>query len=133
MYADYKYYTDTYLAGRDPVIVKETDFNFFERSAEKEVNNRTYGRIQKRPDLITDDVKNCVCALTEFLFKCDTLDESSFQNGGGRLVSYSNDGDSGSFDLSQSDFVSDQARQKKISGLVSFYLSGTGLLYRGVC
>lgn len=133
MYADYEYYTGIYLAGRDPTIKNEKDFVFFERSAENEINNHTFGRILKRPDLITDDVQNCVCAVTEFLFKCNTLDDDSFQNGGGQLVSYSNDGDSGSYDLSQSDFVSGQARQKKISSLVSFYLSGTGLLYRGVC
>lgn len=132
MYADFRYYTDEYLLGRIPAISDEKDFNFFERSAEKEINNRTYGRIAKNPDLLSDDVKRCACAVTEFLYKCGSLDDENYQTGGGQLVSYSNDGDSGSYDISQSDYISGQARKKKIDSLVSFYLSGTGLLYRGV-
>ena len=131
MYADYQYYVTDYLLGRDPEIT-ETDFPFFERLAEKEVNNRTYGRIVADQTVLTDDVKNCICAVTEFLWEANSLDKDNFANGGGQLVSYSNDGDSGSYDLSQSDYSSLAARQTKISSLVSFYLSGTGLLYRGV-
>lgn len=132
MYADYQYYTNDYLLGRNPVISDEKDFKFFERSAEKEIDNRTFVRIANDPDLLSDDVKSCTCAVTEFLYKCDTLDDENYQTGGGQLVSYSNDGDSGSYDISQSDYISGQARKKKIDSLVSFYLSGTGLLYRGV-
>lgn len=132
MYADYRYYTDEYLLGRTPVISNEKDFEFFERLAEKEIDNRTFRRIAKDPEFLTGDVKDCTCAVTEFLYKCNTLDDKNYQTGGGQLVSYSNDGDSGSYDISQSDYVSGQARQKKIGSLVSFYLSGTGLLYRGV-
>lgn len=133
MYADYKYYTEEYLLGRDLVITEEKDFAFFERDAEKEINNRTFGRITKDPSLVTEDVKNGVCAVAEFLYKCDSLDKNSLENGGGQLVSYSNDGDSGSYDFAGSAYGSEQSRQEKISSLVSFYLSGTGLLYRGVC
>lgn len=132
MYADYQYYTNDYLLGRDPAISSENDFKFFERSAEKEINNRTYGRIVSDPLLITEDVKNCVCAVAEFLYKCSDLDDKNYQNGGGQLVSYSNDGDSGSYDNSRSDYTDGQSRKKKVSSIVSFYLSGTGLLYRGV-
>lgn len=132
MYVDYQYYVDEYLLGREPAISSEEDFRFFERSAEKEINNRTFYRIAKAPDFLTEDVKNCICAIAEFLYKCSKLDDENYQNGGGQLVSYSNDGDSGSYDISQSDYADGQSRQKKISGLVSFYLSGTGLLYRGV-
>ena len=132
MYADYQYYTNDYLLGRDPAISSENDFKFFERSAEKEINNRTYGRIVSDPLLLTEDVKNCVCAVAEFLYKCSDLDDKNYQNGGGRLVSYSNDGDSGSYDTSRSDYADGQSRKKKVSSIVSFYLSGTGLLYRGV-
>lgn len=132
MYADYRYYTEEYLLGREPVITSEKDFDFFERSAEKEVNNRTFGRIAKDQAFLSEDVKNCVCAIAEFLYRCSNLDERNYQNGGGQLVSYSNDGDSGSYDISESDYLSEQSRQKKVSNLISFYLSGTGLLYRGV-
>lgn len=132
MYADYQYYKNDYLLGRNPVIHDEKDFDFFERMAEKEINNQTFGRITDDSTLLSDDVKNCICAVTEFLYKCDALDGENYQTGGGQLVSYSNDGDSGSYDVSQSDYISGKARKKKIDSLVSFYLSGTGLLYRGV-
>lgn len=132
MYVDYQYYVDKYLLGRDPVISDQDDFAFFEREAEKAVNNRTFYRIMKDPNLLTEDVKICICAVTEFLYKCSDLDDRNYQNGGGQLVSYSNDGDSGSYDISRSDYADGASRQKKISSLVSFYLSGTGLLYRGV-
>lgn len=131
MYADFQYYTDEYLLGRAPVI-NGKDFDFFSRLAEKEINNRTFGRIKTNPCLLTDDVKSCVCAVAEFLYKCDSLDESNFQNGGGQLVSYNNDGESATFDLSKTVYASEQSKQTKISSLISFYLSGTGLLYRGV-
>lgn len=132
MYADYQYYTCNFLHGHNPVVSNEKDFAFYEMIAEKEINNRTFGRIINNPNLLNDDVKNCACAVTEFLFKCSNLDEINFKNGGGQLVSYSNDGDSGSYDMSQSVYASEQSRQNKINNLVSFYLSGTGLLYRGV-
>lgn len=132
MYADYQYYKNDYLLGRNPVIHDENDFDFFERMAEKEINNQTFGRITKDPAFLSADVRNCTCAVTEFLYKCDTLDDKNYQTGGGQLVSFSNDGDSGAYDVSQSDYISKQAREKKINSLVSFYLSGTGLLYRGV-
>lgn len=132
MYVDYQYYVDKYLLGRDPVIADQNDFAFFERQAGKEVDNRTFCRIAKNPDLLTEDVKTCICAVTEFLYRCSDLDDRNYQNGGGQLVSYSNDGDSGSYDISQSDYATGASRQNKVSSLVSFYLSGTGLLYRGV-
>lgn len=131
MYVDYQYYVTDYLLGRKPEIA-ETDFPFFERLAEKEVDNRTYGRIATDQTLLTEGVKNCICAVTEFLWEADSLDKDNFANGGGQLVSYSNDGDSGSYDMSQSVYASQEARQTKINSLVSFYLSGTGLLYKGV-
>ena len=70
MYADYKYYTEEYLLGRDPVITEEKDFAFFEREAEKEINNRTFGRITKDPSLVTEEVKNGVCAVDGEEYGC---------------------------------------------------------------
>ena len=116
MYVDYQYYVTDYLLGRKPEIAK-TDFPFFERLAEKEVDNRTYGRIVTDQTLLTEGVKNCICAVTEFLWEADSLDKDNFANGGGQLVSYSNDGDSGSYDMSRSVYASQEARQTKINSL----------------
>lgn len=130
MYVDYAYYEKTYMSGRQPLVSKE-DFPFFEKQAEREVDNRTFDRIRKDPQLITNDVKDCVCSVTDFCFKAESLDERAYQNGGALLSSYNNDGESGTFDLSQSVYT-EQGRKGKIDSLVSFYLSGTGLLYRGI-
>ena len=50
---------------------------------------------------------------------------------GGVLQSYSNDGESGTFDLSQSTFT-EEGKQKKTREIIYRYLGHTGLLYQGV-
>lgn len=50
---------------------------------------------------------------------------------GGVLQSYSNDGESGTFDLSQSTFT-EGGKAKKIREIIHRHLGNTGLLYRGV-
>lgn len=129
-YADYGYYKDSYLMGQDPAVA-EKDFPFWEKQAGRELDAVTFQRLKKRPELVNDDVRDCVCAVAEVLYKADQVSNQSWEAGAaGPLTSYSNDGESGTFDLSQSEYTAD-GKKKKISSLISSYLGHTGLLYRG--
>ena len=129
-YADYEYYQTGYLLGQDPVI-QEKDFPFWEKQAEREIDAVTFQRLKKNPGLIDGNVQDCICAVAEALYKADKLAGQSWQSGAaGPLTSYSHDGESGTYDLSQSEYTED-GKKKKISSVVSSYLGHTGLLYRG--
>lgn len=130
-YADYSYYETGYLLGRSPVVSEE-DFPFFEKQAEKELDKYTFGRLRADESLVSDDVKDCACAITELLYKADKASSAADSNElYGPLVSWSNDGESGSVDLSNSVYTS-TGKQAEIRRLVFLYLGNTGLLYRGV-
>ena len=79
---------------------------------------------------ITDDVKDCACELVELLYQADKNTQQAAEQGG-VLQSYSNDGESGTFDLSQSIFT-EEGKQKKVKEIIYRYLGNTGLLYQGV-
>ena len=53
------------------------------------------------------------------------------EQGGGILSSYSNDGQSGTFDLSQSPYT-EEGKKRKTQEIIYKYLGNTGLLYRGM-
>lgn len=129
MFATYKFYTSEYLMGRSPSI-PEADFPFWESEAELEINARTFGRLQKDKRLLNDQVKKCACAVAELLYKADKMDNQN--SGAGPLVSYSNDGESGTFDLSES-VLTESGRRAKITDICRKYLLRTGLLYAGIC
>ena len=133
MYVNYSYYLDTYLAYRDP-IVEEKDFYYWERQAERELDHVTFDRIRKDKSLINENVMDCLCELTEYLFKQSKYVQAISSDGSvGNLDSYSNDGESASFDLSgQKEMYSEQVRQRKVFDIINKYLSRTGLLYRGL-
>lgn len=131
MYAKYSYYENKYLLGREP-SVSEEDFEFFEKAAAREVNRYTHGRLKANSDLVTDDVRDCVCAITEVLYQSDKISKSAAEQGiAGVLTSYSNDGQSGTYDVSQSIYT-ETGKQKEIKRLIYLHLSDTGLLYAGV-
>lgn len=130
-YADYSYYGTNYLLGRSPVV-PENDFPFLEKQAEKEMDKYTFGRLRADESLVSDDVKDCACAITELLYKADKASSAADSNGlYGPLASWSNDGESGSVDLSNSVYTS-TGKQAEIRRLVFLYLGNTGLLYQGV-
>ena len=130
-YADYSFYQDEYRAGMDPVITDEGVFSFWEKKARKEIDLVTFNRIHKL-DSPPFPVKECVCELAELLYRADTLDSQDLSNGAaGPLTSYSNDGQSGSYDLSQSLYTVD-GRKKEINRIIRLYLLHTGLMYKGV-
>lgn len=129
MYVNYGYYESKYLCDREPVV-PEDDFRFWERQAVRVVDQCTFGRLLSNSDLVTNDVKECVCELTELLYQADKAAQQAAAQGG-MLQSYSNDGESGTFDLSQSTFTED-GKVKKAREIIRRYLGNTGLLYRGV-
>lgn len=132
MYTDYSYYTGEYLANsRDPTV-SEDAFRYWEKQAGQEINKYTYGTLKVHPERICDEVKECACELAEFLYQADSVSQQALERGGaGLLASYSNDGESGTFDLSRSAFT-EEGKIKKIREIIYKHLSYTGLLYAGV-
>ncbi len=129
MYVNYGYYESKYLLGREPTV-PEDDFMFWEKQTERVLNQHTFGRLTADMGLLTDEVKDCACELAELLYQADKSAQQAAAQGG-VLQSYSNDGESGTFDLSQSTFT-EEGKTKKISEIIHRYLGNTGLLYRGV-
>ena len=129
MYASYNYYESGYLMGRDPKL-SEDEFPLWEKQAERVLNQYTFSRLVSNFGLITDEVKDCTCELAELLYQADKSAQQAADQGG-VLQSYSNDGESGTFDLSQSTFT-EEGKQKKIREIIYRYLGNTGLLYSGV-
>lgn len=130
-YTDYSYYVEYYLLWRSPAVSEE-DFPFWEKQAEKELDKYTFGRLRADESLISDDVKDCACAIAELLYKSDKASFSADSRGlAGPLVSWSNDGESGSIDLSNSVYTA-TGKQSEIRRLVFLHLGNTGLLYQGV-
>ena len=129
MYASYNYYESGYLMGRDPKL-SEDEFPLWEKQAERVLNQYTFSRLVSNFGLITDEVKDCTCELAELLYQADKSAQQAAEQGG-VLQSYSTDGESGTFDLSQSTFT-EEGKQKKIREIIYRYLGNTGLLYSGV-
>lgn len=131
MYADYEYYISEYLLGRSPEV-PENDFSFWEKQARTEIDRFTFGRVAADRTLVTEPIKDCCCELAELLYQANQIVQQSAQSGGaGPLSSYSNDGQSGTFDLSQSVYT-ETGRRKKAQEIIYRYLAHTGLLYAGV-
>ena len=130
LYASYMYYAN--YTGRDTPLIGEDAWNYWERQAEGEVDRHTFGRLKKDPALVSDAVRNCVCEIAELLYKAEELAEQARQAGAaGPLSSYSNDGESGTYDLSQSVYT-EEGKGRKIQEIVYRYLAFTGLMYAGV-
>lgn len=130
MYADYEYYTESFLFGRDEVV-PDDDWEFFEKQARYEIDLLTHNRIASL-DEIPEAVKDCTCAVTELLYNADQQAKTYKAQGlAGPLASWSNDGQSGSVDLGQSAFT-ETGKRRETYRLALRYLSGTGLLYAGV-
>lgn len=131
-YVDNSYYMKDYLLGKVAVL-PEDSFSFWEKQAEREIDRFTFGRLKGNPDLVTDEVRDCVCAVAELLYKAEAVAESTLSEGvAGALTSYSNDGQSATYDVSQSVYT-EAGKKAEIKRLVYLYLENTGLLYQGVC
>lgn len=131
MYVDYAYYTSEYLLGREPAV-PEKEFPFWEKQAREVIDMYTFGRLTVDSSLISDKVKDCACAITELLYKANSVSEQALKEGApGPLASYSNDGESGSFDLKESIYT-ESGKKAEARRLVYQYIGNTGLLYSGL-
>lgn len=128
-YVTRDYYISGYLQGRSPAV-PDTDFPFWEKQAERIIDSHTFDRIKANNNLLTEDVKNCTCELTELLYRADEASQSA-SGYGGPLSSYSNDGESGTIDLSRSVYT-EEGKRNKCREIICRYLGNTPLLYQGV-
>lgn len=128
-YVTRDYYISGYLQGRSPAV-SEAEFVFWAKQAERVVDKYTFDRIKTDKSLVTDDVKDCICELTELLYRADKASQSTSDHGG-PLSSYSNDGESGTIDLSRSIYTED-GKNNKCREIIGRYLGNTLLLYQGV-
>lgn len=128
MYADYEFYTSEYLLGKTLVVPEET-FLYWEREARAQVDRYTFGRVKSMSEP-PEEIKLCTCAVAEVLYQADSVSHQALEQGG-PIASYSNDGESASFDLSRSEWTP-EGKAKKIREIIYRYLAGTGLLYSGI-
>lgn len=116
-WADYEYYLDAYLGGKDPLIPAQ-DFYFWARNAAAHIMAFT-GTLPE----IDDTVKLCCCEVAELLWRHD-------HNTGADGVTSERTGD-----LSVT-YDSGEARasvlSRRVRGCVYKYFADTGLLYRGL-
>lgn len=134
-YADYEYYTTTYLG----TAIKEDDFPRLALRASSFLDYYTQGRAAKNSDL--DALKMACCAVAEQYQYIDTAQalaqkslsaslesdgELQSQTVGSWSKTYRSGGDSAQQALS-----SVQTAQAALGAIAQQYLAGTGLLYRG--
>lgn len=135
-YADYEYYTTTYLG----TAIQEPDFLRLALRASSFLNYYTQGRAARNTNL--DALKMACCAVAEQYQTIDTAGalaqkalSSSLSSEGGELQSqtvgswskaYRSAGDS----ATQAAAAASSARES-LTAAASQYLAGTGLLYRG--
>ncbi len=130
-YVDYEYYVNGYLFGREPAVPEKV-FPYWEKQARTEIDRRTFDRIRADEVLVSDQVKDCCCEMIELLYQADSVAQQTLQDGGlGPLASFSNDGQSGTFDLSQSVYT-ESGKNGKVREIIYRYLGNTGLLYAGI-
>ena len=134
-YADYEYYTTTYLGS----AIKEEDFPRLAMRASSFLDYYTQGRAAQNADL--DALKMACCAIADQYQYIDTAQalaqksltaslesdgELQSQTVGSWSKTYRSGGDSAQQALS-----SVQTAQVAMGALAQQYLAGTGILYRG--
>ena len=136
-YADYTYYTDTYLG----TAVKESDFPRLALRASSYLDYYTMGKAAKNAGL--DALKMACCALAEQIQTIEAaqalaqraVSASPESGGAGELQSQSVGSWSKTYrsggDSAQQALSSAQAAQASLTAIAQQYLGTTGLLYRG--
>lgn len=134
-YADYEYYTDTYLG----TAIQEADFPRLSLRASGFLDYYTQGRSVQNSDL--DALKMACCAVAEQYQAIDAAQVlaqkalSASLDSGGELQSQSVGSWSKTYrsggDSAQQALSSVQTAQAALGSVVQQYLAGTGLLYRG--
>lgn len=134
-YADYEYYTTTYLG----TAIKESDFPRLALRASAFLDYYTQGRAAQNAGL--DALKMACCAIAEQYQYIDTAQalaqksltaslESNGELQSQTVGSWSKTYRSGG-DIAQQALSSVQTAKATLGALAQQYLAGTGLLYRG--
>lgn len=134
-YADYEYYTDTYLG----TAIQETDFPRLSLRASSFLDYYTQGRAAQNSEL--NALKMACCAVAEQYQAIDAAQAlaqkalSASLDSGGELQSQSVGSWSKTYrsggDSAQQALSSAQAAQASLAAIAQQYLGATGLLYRG--
>lgn len=120
MYADYTYYSDSFGG----TLIPSSEFVTYAAKAERLVRFVTQHRITE----VTDEVKNAVCAAAEAAYEI----RSSIANVPQGVKSENTDG----YSITYKDYDADELKYREQSAMLAAIkqeLSGTGLLYQGVC
>lgn len=118
-YASESYYIGVYLCGKEPDI--SAAFDFYAMQATSLMKQYTLDNVDEND--IPEEVKMCCCELAENIFKAE-------QEGGAQGVSSESVGGwSKSYESLE---VRRQNADRAVHDIVYKWLSGTGLLYRGV-
>lgn len=124
-YADYAFYITKYLHKPSGAIA-EAEFDFFASTASAKLDYMTAGRITAEL-AEKEEVKTCCCAIAEVLCRQHSATDNA---SAAPVASWSNDGESGSYDMAHS-AATDEVVDRKVSQLIRTYLWRFGLLYRG--
>lgn len=119
-FADYSYYSDSYGG----MLIPSAEFSAYSAKAERLVKFVTQHRISE----VTDKVKNAVCAAAEAAYEI----RSSVANVPNGVKSENTDG----YSVTYKDYDVDELKYKEQNAMLAAIrqeLSGTGLLYQGVC
>ena len=119
-------------------VLTSAQFPFYETKAEAELGRQTFGLLASvvivgtAATIVIDDetitltlanIKNCICEIAEFLYQHEQ------RTSGGIMTSFSNDGQSASFDTTA---LTENGKMNFIRSIAQRYLSGTVLTARGV-
>lgn len=141
VYADYEYYTDTYLG----TAINEPDFQRMALRASSFLDYYTQGRAPKHADM--EAVKMACCALAEQYKIIETSQQIANKSVESALEAVATDGGevksetvgswSQSFMSGGESAISaanaTEAYKHELANIAKFYLANTGLLYRGGC
>lgn len=121
VYADYSFYTGTYLSGKSAAVT-DAEFPYFARKASSVIDRYTFGNVPK--DDVSEEVRLCCCELAEMLHAADSARQeheglTSEEVGGWRK----------SYEGSSERYRRTEREQRDV---IRRWLSGTGLLYGGV-
>lgn len=121
-YADISFYTNNYRQNA-PGGIADSEFLYYAQKATKEIRARTFGNIDEHGPVL-EEVQMCCCEVAE---KLHDLGSAKGDNGM-VLQSYSNDGDSGTFQAAE---LSQEGMREAIDQIARSWLTNTGLMFCG--
>ena len=133
-YTTYEFYRNKYYGDS----IEESLFPKWEDRAEDKLNLLTNGNITGEAlEEHADRIQKATCALADLLYQIDYKTEHANDAKAGNVKSMSSGGQSVSFGSNETlvdKVLNDKTAQNRLCyDTISEYLSGTGLLYAGVC